>query len=209
MYRIFVSLSLLPVVLVLSTMAVGWWIGDYNGLCAQVATTPPPSTPEDVDRYLEEAEAILSEPRRRFNIHFQMGLASSLTVVLINSLSVTYLIGTSRWVKEVCEAYGLKEAYHEESARLKRKTFPWSIIGVAAILAIVAFGAAADPGTGRAGTANWVNPHMLTAIMGTCCIVWAIVVQGTNLHRNAAIIEQVAEQVKKERLARGLPVEAT
>ena len=78
-----------------------------------------------------------------------------------------------------------------------------------AILAIVAFGAAADPGTGREGTANWVNPHMLVALMGTCCIVWAIFVQGTNLHRNAAIIEQVAEEVKKEREARGLPVESS
>lgn len=207
MYRIFVSLSLLPVVLVLSTMAVGWWIGDYNGLCSQVAMMPSPESPEDEERLIQEAEALLGEPRRRFRIHFQMGLASSLAVVLINSLSVTYLIGTSRWVKEVCEAYGLKEAFHEESTRLKRKTFPWSIAGVTAILAIVACGAAADPGTGRAGTANWVNPHMLVAILGTCCIGWAIFVQGTNLHRNAAIIEQVAEEVKKERQARGLPVE--
>lgn len=208
MSRIFVSLSVLPVMLVLTTMGVGWWIGDYNGQYAQIMATDSDVTDPNHDQQVLADLKEIAEPQRRFAIHFQLGLASSLAVVLINSLSVTYLIGTSRWVKEVCEAYGLDDGFHEQSSQLKRKTFPWSIMGVLSILAIVALGAAADPGTLRATTGQWVKPHLVIAVMGTCLIVYAIFVQGVNLQRNADIINRVVDEVRRERQRRGLPVES-
>ena len=94
-----------------------------------------------------------------------------------------------------------------KSTKLKRSTFPWSIMGVLAILAIVAFGAAADPGTLRPTTANWVTPHMIVAMIGSCVILIAILLQATNLHENSQVITEVVEDVRKERQLRGLPVD--
>ena len=201
------SLSLLPILLVFSTMGVGWWIGDYNGVYSKIAARAADRTQSEFDQQVKDDLAMLSEPQRRFTYHFQLGLASSLAVVLINSLSVTYLIGTSRWVKEVCDAYELEDRFVAESTKIKRMTFPWSIMGVFSILAIVALGAAADPGTLRATTAKWVTPHMLTAMIGSSIIIIAIVVQAMNLQRNAQLIEEVVDEVKQERVTRGLPVE--
>lgn len=205
--RIFVSLSLLPLLLVISTMGVGWWIGDYNGtysrVVAEAKANPGGMNAERAKRDRE----VLAEPQRRFKIHFQLGLATSLAVVLINSLSVTYLIGTSRWVKEVCEAYGLDAKYIDESTKIKRATFPWSVSGVFAIIVVIALGAASDPGTLRDTTGNWVLPHLIGALTGTCIIVTAIFLQAIHLHRNSQIIEEVVAEVQREREARGLPVE--
>jgi len=188
-------------------MAVGWYIGDYNGVYTQIMSVAMDPDSENVDEMILTQMELIKEPQRRFNIHFQLGVACALTTVLINCLSVTYLIGTGRWVKEVCDAYGLDLNYDIESTKLKRKTFPWSIAGVASILMIVAFGAAADPGTLRETTAQWVKPHMIVSIVGTILIVWAILAQSRNLRRNANIINQVVAEVQRERQARGLPVE--
>ena len=187
-------------------MGVGWWIGDYNGVFAEIAQSTSDTAAAQEGQLQADLER-LAEPQRRFKYHFQLGLASSLTVVLINSLSVTYLIGTSRWVKEVCDAYELNGGYIETSTKIKRTTFPWSVAGVFAILTTVALGAASDPGTLRTATATWVTPHMIAAMVGTSIIVFAIIIQATNLHANAKIIEEVVAAVKEERIARGLPVE--
>jgi hypothetical protein len=204
------SLSLLPVLLIFTTMGFGWWIGDYNGVFSRVtrgAQSVSAQSADDNEEQLLLQLALLKEPQRRFTTHFQLGLASALATVLINSLSVTYLIGTSRWVKEVCEAYELDGKFIAQSAELKRSTFPWSVAGVFAILAIVAFGAASDPGTLGESTAKWVTPHMIAAMVGSSVIVFAICFQAMNLHRNAQIIEEVVGEVQRERVARGLPVE--
>ena len=105
-------------------MGVGWWIGDYNGIYANVIANAKTQT--DSEQQLQSDLAKLQEPQQRFKMHFQLGLATSLAVVLINSLSVTYLIGTSRWVKEVCDAYELDDRFVRESTIVKRRTFPWS-----------------------------------------------------------------------------------
>lgn len=190
-------------------MGVGWWIGDYNGVFAEIESRPPVSAMTSVERDAEEEAkfAMIDEPQRRFVLHFQLGLATALATVLINSLSVTYLIGTGRWIKEVCETYGLNSKYVVESTRLKRISFPMSIAGVMTILAIVAFGAAADPATLGESTAQWVTPHMIVAMVGTCIIIGSIMLQAMNLQRNAEIINEVVAEVQRERLARGLPVE--
>ncbi len=42
---------------------------------------------------------------------------------------------------------------------------------------------------------------------GAGLIVWAILVQAYDIHRNSLVIDQVVEEVRLERLARGLDVE--
>ncbi len=59
------------------------------------------------------------------SVHRLLGVAAALVVVLVNSIVVTYFIGTSRWCKEVVETYGLDAQFIRRSVALKRRTFPW------------------------------------------------------------------------------------
>ena len=207
MSRIFISLSILPALLVMATMSVGWWIGDYNGKYAEVAAKAAERPTDSSDEQVLADLELLKEPQSRFRIHFQLGLATALTVVLINSLSVTYLIGTSRWINEVTDAYGLSDKHADASHELKWNTIPWSVVGACSIMVIVALGAASDPGTLRQTTASWVTWHSTAAMVGASVIVIAIGVQARNIQRNAKVIAEVVDDVRKERIARGLPVE--
>ena len=78
-------------------------------------------------------------------LHMLLGQAAALVAVLVNSITITYFIGTSRWCKEVCETYRLPAELAERSTRLKRSTFPWALAGILAVIVIVGLGAAADP----------------------------------------------------------------
>ena len=79
-------------------------------------------------------------------IHFLLGVLASLVTVLVNSVSVTYFIGTTRWCREVVEEYDLDASLYERSRALKRLTYPWALGGVFVMLGIICAGAAADPG---------------------------------------------------------------
>ena len=81
-------------------------------------------------------------------MHRLTGVLTALVVVLVNSLTVTYFIGTGRWCREVVEVYGLDQAFVTRSAKLKRSAFPFAMAGMLAIVAIVALGGAADPAAG-------------------------------------------------------------
>ena len=58
------------------------------------------------------------------------GLGSALVVVFVNSIVVTYFIGTSRWCKEVVETYSLDRGLLRRSVILKRRTFPWAVMAM-------------------------------------------------------------------------------
>jgi hypothetical protein len=45
--------------------------------------------------------------KRRAAVHILLGVLAALVTVLVNSISVTYFIGTSRWCKEVADVYHL------------------------------------------------------------------------------------------------------
>ena len=76
--------------------------------------------------------------------HFLAGVFSSLVVVLVNCISMTYFIGTSRWCKEVADTYRLDQQLVRRSATLKRRTFPWALLSVLSMVGVSSLGAAAD-----------------------------------------------------------------
>src|SRR5439155_21431475 len=51
------------------------------------------------------ADAGFQSPRRWMSLHMLLGAAAALMTVLVNSITVTYFIGTSAWCKEVCQTY--------------------------------------------------------------------------------------------------------
>ena len=139
-------------------------------------------------------------------VHRLTGVATALVVVLVNSIVVTYFIGTSRWCKEVSETYGLDMTHVARSTRLKRKTFPWAVTGMLTVVGVIALGGAADPATLRTGTENWTTPHLLGAMVGlmlVACVFW---IEWQNIARNQVVINDVMDEVRRVRQERQLEV---
>ncbi len=139
-------------------------------------------------------------------VHFLLGVLAALVTVLVNSVSVTYFIGTTRWCREVVEEYGLDPALYEKSRKLKRRTYPWALAGVFVMLAIICFGAAADPSAFGVAAAQWVVVHFMMAILGTAAIGWAFWVQIGTVGENYQVIEQILDQVNVIRRQQNLEV---
>jgi hypothetical protein len=182
MNRILLTLGSLSIVLLVATQTIGLVIGD---LYAQ----PHPS--EDTLYWA--------------TVHRLTGVAAALTVVFVESVVVTYFIGTSRWCKEVVETYRLDPADVRASSRLKRRTFPWALSGMLVVIAVAALGAAADPGrTDPLNSRAWTDWHLVASFVGIAFLAWTFVVAWKNVAANHAIIERVVAEVARIRRERGL-----
>lgn len=182
MEKVFSRAALFAVALLVATAGLGLWLGDLHGQ---------------------------TDPRvlRWGTVHRLSGVLAALTVVLVNSMGVTYFIGTGRWCREVVETYGLDATYIEQSRRLKRAAFPFALLGMLGVVAIVALGGAADPASGRPGTQEWVTPHLVGGLTLVAAIAWCFQAQLPNMRRQHELIESVLGDVRAVRKARGLDVE--
>ena len=181
MTRILITLSSFSLILLIAAMVLGLTMGDLY-------TLPHPD----------------SDTMRWATVHRLTGVAAALVVVFVESVVVTYFIGTSRWCREVVETYKLNPTAVQASNRLKRKTFPWALLGMLTVVVVIALGAAADPATGRPNTQAWAEWHFLGAGLGIAFIAWTYVVAWGNIVANHAIIEQLVAEVARIRQERGL-----
>jgi hypothetical protein len=180
MTRIFPTLASLAFMLMGVALILGFAIGDLYA-------DPP-------------AQAALAWRGR----HMLTGLAAALGVVLVESIAVTYFIGTSRWCKEVTETYRLPPDDLVESTRLKRRTFPWCVLGMLSVVGVSALGAASDPGTGRSNTASMAGVHQIAALVGLCVVTWTFYRTWLNIAANQDVIARIVAQVQRIRAERGL-----
>lgn len=182
MVRVFSRVATFAIALLVATAGLGLWIGDLHG------QTDP---------------AVL----RWATVHRLSGVLAALMVVLVNSMAVTYFIGTGRWCREVAETYSLAEDFDLRSRRLKRRAFPLALVGMGAVVGIVALGGAADPASGRPGTAAWVTPHLVGALGLMGVVAWCFLAQVPGIRRQQELVEEVLDEVRAVRVARGLDVE--
>jgi hypothetical protein len=138
--------------------------------------------------------------------HMLTGVAAALAVVFVESIVVTYFIGTSRWCKEVTETYRLPPEDLAESTRLKRRTFPLCVVGMLTVVGVSALGAASDPGTLAANTADWVDYHFVAALAGFAVVAWTYYASWLNVATNQRVIERIVAQVRRIRQEQGLEV---
>jgi hypothetical protein len=216
--RIYLVLTIISILLLATAVAFGLRVGRYNeqyqalmqteAELRQSRATLDPEQVKQLEQRIEQIYHGLQGPRERARLHMLVAILASLVAVLVNSISVTYFIGTSRWCKEVVDTYELDNSLAAESTRLKRLSFPWSLSGILLVLTIVALGAASDPGTLRATTGNWVLPHFTAALGGGALILLSFVMQANFIRRNSQIVERILSQVRTIRLQRGLDVEA-
>jgi hypothetical protein len=150
------------------------------------------------------------EVLQRARVHRLSGVAAALVVVLVNSISITYFIGTGRWCKEVVDTYSLDRQLIAQSNRLKRSTFPYALLSMLAVVGIVALGGAADPAAALrlapiAGM-DWDQLHLLGAMLGIAFIGYTYFVQWTNIVANRDVIESILAEVRRIRTEKGLEV---
>lgn len=183
MSRILLTIATLSILLMVAALLAGFSIGDLY-------------------------ERPVSEDTLRWaTAHRLTGLAAALGVVFVESIIVTYFIGTSRWCREVVETYRFAPDFVQASNRLKRRTFPWALAGMLAVIGVISLGAAADPSTRQPNTQAWANWHLLGALLGVVFIAWTYVVAWNNVVANHAIIETLVAEVGRARRERGLDVE--
>ena len=215
MTRIFLTLALFASCLVVADLLLGHTIFGYGDTAREYADvlqelessapdTNPPTTPT-LEKRRDDLRAIFLSKQHRMVLHFWIGIGSVLITMLVNSVCITYFIGTNRWCREVVETYELDSTLLTSSNALKRHTFPWSFAGILSAIAIASFGAAADPaGYLRNEANNWVWPHYICSLMGTGIIIGCFAVQVRNIRANYEIIHLILTQVQDMRQANGL-----
>ncbi len=208
--RIFLALALFAVTLLLVNIAIGFSIGDLNATARrfvearqELGRLERRRAPEEKLRAAEqqvEAAATALEPvRRRYGVHSLCGIAAALVTVLVNSVTVTYFVGTSRWCREVVETYQLDPHLAAQSQQLKRRAFPWAVAGMLMMIVLVALGAASDPGANYEGAANWITIHMMAAILGTALVAFSFLQQLRYITANYAVIRTILSLVQDRR----------
>ncbi len=141
---------------------------------------------------------------RMRGIHTLTGTSAALAVVFVHSIAVTYFVGTSRWCKEVTETYKLDPEQMQRSTHLKRRTFPWCVMGMLGVVGVAALGAASDPGNGRPDTAWWADIHLGAAFLGLAFIAWTYYRAWLNIVSNQEVIQRIVDAVALIRRERGL-----
>jgi hypothetical protein len=179
--RIFASLASFSLLMLAVTLALGLYVGDLH--------QPHSVQIDDLGM-----------------VHRMFGIASALVVVLVNSIAVTYFVGTSRWCREVVETYHLDTELVRRSAVLKRRAFPWAVAAMLVIVGVSALGAAADPVTRHPWTANWVYPHLAGAVCGLAFIAWAFWQEWLRICDHHVVITDILGEVRRIRQEQGLEV---
>jgi len=219
---IFRTLALIAIALLGANLILGLAIGDYNGQFAEILRFAKQS--KEAERQsdgedqagqgralaeLSEAHDAFQPIKRRAGFHILLGMISALTTVLVSSVSVTYFVGTSRWCKEVVEAYGLDPELAERSNQLKRRSFPLSVVSMVTMMLLVATGGlVASPDTFREIAASVVPAHQILAFTATAFVAFAFVQQMRLVGANYAVIQAITDQAQAMKAKTGDPFEA-
>lgn len=203
-YRIFITMASVAVMLLAIALILGLRIADVPELTerAQAADRAGDTVK------LEEIRAKASDGAAALNTHRLFAIGVSIFVLFVNSMSITYFVGTSRWCREVGETYALDRAFAEQAQRHKRRNFPWAVLGMLTILFIAGLGAAADwsvdypVNVERA--ANWATPHLLAACSGIGLMIVAFYFQAVKLQQQGEHIARIMDEVARIRRERGL-----
>lgn len=207
---IFRTLALIAIVLLGGNLILGLAIGDYNGQFAEILRFAKESKEAERQGEAEDpagqggslaklnaAHEAFQPIKLRASFHTLLGMIAALTTVLVSSVSVTYFVGTSRWCKEVVEAYGLDPELAERSNQLKRRSFPLSVVSMVTMMLLVATGGlVASPDTFREIAASVVPAHQILAFTATAFVAFAFVQQMRLVGANYTVIQEITDQAQ-------------
>jgi hypothetical protein len=134
------------------------------------------------------------------DVHFLLGLLTTMATLLVHSIVFTYFLGTTRWVKEVVRVYGLPEWVEAQAIKNKRRAFPFELWGMIVIGVTAWLGAAADT---RAGfDPLW---HLGVAAAALAFNLGAFVVEYASIVAQARLLLEVKGQADRLRARASAP----
>lgn len=211
MNRMFPVFAALAISAVAVAMLVGLSLGDFHASAQKMGEVRAKLSASHLLSSGEVAELraqneSLKKTEDRASLHRILGFGSGIGVLWASSLSVIYFLGTSRWCKEVTEAYGLHIASLQRSLQLKRRAFAISTVAMTVAVIMVALGGANDPSTGRPGAKDWVQVHFYGAMFGIAVLMACFAMIHGYIVENQGIIQHVMNCVREERARRKQPV---
>jgi hypothetical protein len=133
-------------------------------------------------------------------VHFVLGLTTALTTLFVHCLVLTYFLGTGRWVKEVCIAYGIPDGNWPKMTRdIKRRNTPRVILAMLVTIAAAAAGMAAQ----QQAWPGWI--HLTLAVTTVALNLYVFRVELDNMQLNARILDAVTTEAERIRAEQGLP----
>lgn len=178
MSRIFLTLSVIANASLLGAFALGWSIDDPASLAPA--------------------------GRNLVTWHFLFSvLVAALLVLLVHAVSLTYFMGTGRWIEETCEAYKLGESARKENIRLKYRVIPGMVLCIALLVLTSALGAMADPAANMR-LSHGASIHLAAAVATVLANLLVSWVEYDSIARNGDLVEQVVADVNRIRADRGL-----
>jgi hypothetical protein len=138
------------------------------------------------------------------DVHFLSALLTSLVVLFVNGIVVTYFIGTARWCREVVDTYRLPAELAQQSQLLKRRTFPYSLGNMLLVVVLMALGAAAHTRVPPPPGVTWAEIHLLATFLFLGFMALATYLQWINIRANQEVIARIVEYVRATRAAKGL-----
>ncbi len=189
MKRIFLTLALIATAFLITAIVLGLNIG---GL------------------YFPESNELNPKTQSQISTHMLVGVGALVFAFLVHAISLTYFMGTGRWIEETSNAYSLDASFYKQNQKIKYGTLPGSTLCMLLLVATAALGAVADPATpasldGLLGMTS-TQIHFFTAI-GTCIINLIVnFSQFVAISKNANVVEAVLAEVHRIRTERGLPV---
>ncbi len=147
----------------------------------------------------------------RIGNHILFGLAALTGATLVHALLFTYFMGTGRWIEETSQAYSLSGEWHRQNQKTKYSILPGICISFLMLIATGALGAVADPATAisleKSLGINDSTLHFTAAISALIVNLMVNLTQYMAIARNSAIVEGVLAEVRRIRIAKGLPVD--
>ena len=202
--RIYLTLAGIAIALLFTTLGVGLSLGPLRPQLDRLTELSNKAAETEVSGDIRDEITSLQSVRRQANLHRLMGIGTGIMVMLVNCIAVTYFVGTSRWCREVVQAYKLDTSLWGQSASMKRRTFFWSLIGMLSVLVISSLGALSDPMAAFPGAEQYITFHLLAAMIGIGVIAWSFFAQWSHIIDNHEIIGQVLVEVERIRKERGL-----
>lgn len=147
----------------------------------------------------------------RIGTHMLLGMAALTFATLVHAISLTYFMGTGRWIEETSNAYSLGDSFHKQNQRMKYRMLPGLSVCILLLIATGAFGAVADPATpislnGFLGMTS-SQIHFFVAVVTVLANLTVNFSQYMAISGNSQVVERVLQEVKRIRAERGLPVE--
>lgn len=150
------------------------------------------------------------EIQSQVSTHMLIGLGTLTFATLVHAISLTYFMGTGRWIEETSNAYSLPETFYKQSQQIKYRTLPGMTLCIVLLIVTGALGAAADPATPLSldGTLGMTGAqiHFFTAVATALINLIINFTQFVAIAKNSDVVESVLAEVRRIREERGLSV---